>query len=512
MQRGALRALLFAILALLLAIPLTLILAAIAGPGDSWSHIVTHVLGSYVLHTVQLVALTCITAVGLGFSLAWMVHRYDFPLRGLVSRLLVLPLAIPAFISSYAWRDLAIDAGMAFSGPWALGFVLTLSLYPYAYLAGLAALQMNLQRYLEQADSLAVAHPLRRVVLPLLTPALVGAGLLISLEVINEFGAAEYLGVPTISVGIFRAWTRHFDLASARFMAVGLYALVVLLLGAERILQSRRRYHEAGTHRPVDPLRPRFAWALTVMSSLVVMLALVMPLGRLATQLPYLSAEILQQGPAILLDTLFIGVLASLTCIAAGLLVVMARRAAANRFVGGAVSLISNSGYALPGMVAAIGALSFGSQAGGVFGIGGMGLLVLALTSRYAAMAVRPLSDGVARVSRSHDEAARSLGAHDVALITRVILPRLGGPIAAALTLVVIDVLKDLPLPLVLRPMDMSTLALRAHQLAMDERLADASLPSLMLVAITIPLVWVLHQGLLNPLGRTHQEERHAEG
>ncbi len=518
--------------ALLVLLPVLAVTGGVvaAGPGV-WSRAASAGWGGLAVNTVALTALTVTGAVALGAGLAWLTTAYRFPGRRLLSGLLVLPVAVPAYILGLVWSSLLSYAGpvqqawRAVFGesagfppvrtlPVAAG-VLVLTLYPYVYLLARVAFRTQAAVPYGAARTLGLS-PLQaavRVVLPLARPSLAAGGLLVALETLSDFATVQYFGVETLSVGIYKVWRGQFDRPAATALALLVLLLALGLLAAERRLRAGARY--SPQTRDSTPLAPLAltgwrAWAATGGCTAVLALSVGVPLVTLASW----STTTALRAPGGALDPDFLRAAANsvllagqtaLVVVVLALLLVHAARVDPRRRVRLAVQA-TVSGYAVPGPVLAIGALlvlaaarsaldGLGLPGGGGLVTGSVAVLLLVYTARFLALGCSSTEARLAGVSPSLTAAALSLGAAPRRVLGRVHLPLARSGLGVAGVLVAVDALKELPIVLLLRPFGFDTLAVRVWQLAADSRYETAGLPALTIVAVALVPVAVLLRG-----------------
>lgn len=499
--------------ALVLGAPLVALIALAAG-GDLVyvSHLSDTRLAEFVLNSLGLVILAGSLAAIIGVGTALLLSRFEFPGRRFLDWALLLPLAMPGYIAAYAWYDLTAPGGAFYTGPdgpvptvagiWGGASIFALTLYPYVYLLVRNVLAMTGPSHREVARGLGASgwEVFRRIDLPTIWPAAAAGTALVSMEVLADYGIGDFLGISTFTVGIVRAWSSFGDPAAAAQLAIMLLFASMLALGAERASRGRRRFGSAEATSARTRLSAGPAFLATVACVVPLALGLLIPLGHLGmlaleTQAsrPILPAI---QGTALLaigsaLLAVLIGVASAYTLRGGGRLARFAIRAV-------------QSGYAVPGAVAAIAVLALlvivqsmanGFSSGTAIALtgGSVFALLFAYQVRFAAIAILPCETALARVSSRLDEAAKSLGARPFAVLRRVHLPLIRAGVGAAAVLVGIEVIKELPATMILRPFDLDTLAVTAHNYASDERLAYAALPSLLLLAISIPATAMLN-------------------
>lgn len=496
------------------------------------------VLPEYVRHSMLLALCVGVGVALVGGATAAAVSLFDFPLRRFFEWALLLPLAMPAYVLAYAYTDF-----LQFSGPlqsalrdvtglqgalWpdvrslpGAVFLFIACLYPYVYLLTRAALAERVVPLMEAARLLGAGtvRRVREVALPLARPALAAGVALALMETLADYGVGAYFGLATITTGIYKAWLVMNDRIAAAQLASLLLAAVALLLWLEQRAQQRLRFgatRRGGTHgTEARPLVLRGAAAALAIGTcaLPVLLGFVLPaavLLRLVAQEAQASAawagpvgwRFAQWG----LTSLKLAALAALLALALALALGFARRLQPHgllRWAARAVSL----GYAVPGAVIAVGILlplaglqTLAPAAGvTVLVTGSVAGLLYAYLVRFSAVALQSVEAGYAQLPLSVDETARMLGASRWRMWSELHAPLLRRSALAASLLVFVDVMKELPATLLLRPFDSDTLAVVAYQLARDERLGEAALPSLAIVIVGLIPVLLLSRAMRQP-------------
>ncbi|MEE4539293.1 MAG: iron ABC transporter permease [Erythrobacter sp.] len=512
-------------LAALVALPIGgVLVSALVGEGTALSASGGPALPRYIASTALLLMLACSLALVVGTGCAWLVSAARFPGRAVFEWALILPLAVPAYIAGYAYGDLFDFAGPVQSAlreltGWAAGdyafpairslpggaFVLGIVLYPYVYLLARAAFRAQAARQFAAARSLG-AGPVRafwRIALPAARPAIAGGLALVGMEVLADFGVAQYFGIATFSTGIFRSWLAMGDRQAALQLAGVMLAFVAVLValeaGSRRGEPSGRDGPQPGSDAtPLITLGPAGRWTASACCALPVVLGFLVPaihLAILAVEPSGLSAP--GDLAAYLRSSLILGGAAALICLLASLLLAFARARTSSGLAAGAIR-VSTLGYALPGALLAVGLLAplaafdigltrFARDAlgysGGLILTGSGMILIYALCVRFLTVAYNTVDAGLRRIPPSLDAAARTLGAAPSRVLARIYVPLLSPSLAAASALVFIDTLRELPATLILRPFNFETIATRTYRLASDERLAEAATPALILIA-----------------------------
>jgi len=504
------------LIAVLICAPMVVVLAGLFGPGGAqWQHIRSSLLLDYVLDTLLLGTGVTAGATVVGTVLAWFTVNYTFPGSRVFSWAVGLPIALPAYISAYTYAHITGITGPVFRLFAALVgrdraamllvdvmnlpgcmFVLIFSLYPYVYFTARSYFAGSSRGFIETARScgrgdVAVFF---RVALPIARPALVAGGALVLMETLNEYGATSYFGVHTMVTGIFRAWFSLGDVSSAVRLA-GYFVLVVVgLLSLERLNRRNRRYDD-GSPRPFDTVQPgRFAGITMTFACLIpLLLGLLIPLAQLVA---WVVVTVDLPRLASLTETLVRSILlagaSALACVVVSLIIVSSERRERSPVAAVAAEAVM-SGYAVPGVIIVVGILTLSrlvGQVSSLFLVGSVGLLVYAYLVRYLAVTMKPLQAAMAKIPTSFDDAGALSARCRFQTYLAVHLPLLGHAVAVGLLVVFIDLLKELPVALVLRPFNFSTLATRAFELAQQDRLPESALPAVAIVLIgLIPAV-----------------------
>jgi len=492
-----------------------------------WPHLAANVLPVALWNTALLLAGVGLVCAIVGTGAAWLVTQYEFPGRRSLEWLLVLPLALPTYITAYAYVEI-----LGFQGPFQsalraltgwrslrdywfpdprnLGgaiLILGLVLYPYVYLSVRALFAMQSAALIESARTLGTRRwPLFwRIGLPMARPALAAGLTLALLETLNDIGASEYLGVRSLTIAVYTTWINRGSLAGATQIACVMLVVVVALMVAENRLRGARRFalpvkrHRAAARIPLAGARAVLA---SIACLLPALLGAVLPLAYLLGA--FWRRDLVAQADPALWQALFTTV--ALSALAAALIVAIGVGIAAALRLGRERALpwlarIASLGYALPGTVLALGLLvplaafdnaladasraMFGASPGLLL-LGSGAALVLAYLVRFLTIAVNGAESGYARLSPRIDDAARSLGADRRELLHRLHWPLLRPAVAAAALLVFVDCMKELPATLLLRPLNLETLATLVYGHASRGVFEDGALAALLIVAIGI--------------------------
>ena len=504
------------------------------GTGSTWAHLAATVLPEYIATTLWLCLGVGVASTLLGVGAAWLVTHFDFPLRRTFEWALVLPLAMPAYVMAYAYTDLLQYAGpvqgwLRETFGWTRadywfpdvrsveGAMVMFGgvLYPYVYMLTRAAFLERGSGVLEAGRSLGLS-PWRnflRVSLPMARPAIIAGVALVLMETLADYGTVSYFAVQTFTTGIYRAWFSLGDRVAAAQLSMCLLGFVVLVLTLERLSRGRARFHGTGSRRHAQRGAALRGWrALLAIAGCLVPLAIgfLLPAGVLLRMA--LQEGDAQFGPRFVDLARNSFTLASVTAVLAVLLALLI--AYARRLDPGpptrAAHWSAGMGYTVPGSVIAVGlliplaqfdnALALWLRANlgwntGLLLTGGIAALVYAYLVRFLTAALHTVDSALLRVTPHMDDAARSLGLSPARTLRRVHLPLLRRGLLTAGLLVFIDVMKELPATLVMRPFNFDTLATQAYTLASDERLAEASTAALAIVAVgLLPMIVLCRQ------------------
>lgn len=494
--------------------------ALLAPAGESWPHLRQTVLPEYLVNTIALTVLVGALTAVLGTATAWAVATRRFPGRRWLSWALLLPLATPAYVVAYVYTDL-----LEFSGPvqtalrtvtgWqgallppirSLGgaaLMLALVLYPYVYLLARTAFASQAASLFEAARVLGAgrSRAFFGIALPVARPIIAGGVALAMMETVADYGVVEYFGVATFATGIVRTWYALGDRPAALQLAAWLFVGVLVLVLAERAARRGRYANPVGrsTAAPLVELVGARAWLTTAAVSLPLLLGFLLPLGVLARYALLVGDPLLGRsfGAFVQASASVAGITALLAAVLA-LVLAYAERLNAGTATRLAVRT-ATLGYALPGAVLAVGLLvpftaldqwlarflrAQFDWHGGLLLTGTAAALVFACLARFLTVAYNACHGGLENVHRRLDDAARVLGAAPRRVLAEIHAPLLRGALASAVLLVFIDVLKELPATLILRPFNFETLATRVYRLASDERLAEASTAALAIVLV----------------------------
>jgi len=452
--------------------------------------------GLQLLGTTLLLLGTALIGGLLGTANGWLLANCRFPGRRLLRIAQLLPLASPSYLLAATLIDLGSRQGLRIHGlGWGV-LVMALSTYPYVFLLSTESFTICGRRQLEACRSLGVGpwNSFRRIALPMALPS-IGAGIaLMGMEVVNELGAVQLLGIPSLSAGILQAWQADGNPAGAVGLAlVTLCIVMVLLVGERRLRRRSRRWSDgvAGGESPAWPLQGQRALAAQALALVPPLLSLGIPLTWAINNLDQLRAGLSSELLLLTIRSLGLGLAAAGLALLAALLLAIAKRWSSAPWLR-SLTFLAGMGYAVPGAVLALALLLLGAP----WGLAPLLLLLWGYSDRFLAVAKGGLDAALERLSPSLDEAATGLGCRWPDVLQRIHLPLLRGPLAVGALLVFVDTVKELPLTFALRPFDFDTLSVRVFQYASDERLAAALLPALMILGLGLLAALALIPGL----------------
>ncbi|GIZ50615.1 ABC transporter permease [Noviherbaspirillum aridicola] len=493
-----------------------------AETGDTFSHLWSTVMPEYIGNSLMIALIVALLAGAGGVGCAWLVAAFDFPGKRFFEWALVLPLAMPAYVVAYAYTDF-----LQFSGPvqtglrglfgwqagdyWfpqvrsvgGAGILFAMVLYPYVYLLARNAFLERSPRMWDAARTLGVG-PWRAfftISLPLARPAAAAGIALALMETLADYGAVAYFGVPTLTTGIYKSWYTFSDRTGAAQIAAVLLLAVTLLMVLEQKSRGRARYYAVGGRargevtarlNGLQALGTMLFCAFPILLGFVIPVAILFRLMRREETIGFSQRYLEWLSNSVLL--------AGVTALAAVLICLLLAYAA--RLGRSPLQALSNRvvsmGYAVPGAVIAVGILiplaridAWGAERGMNFVLtGSVVALVYAYLVRFLSVSYQSVQAGLVKITPSMDASARILGQGPLGMLWRVHAPLLWRSLLTAGLLVFVDVVKELPATLTVRPFNFDTLAVITHQLASDERLGEAALPAFTIVMIAfLPVI-----------------------
>lgn len=516
----------------LVLIPVGTVVSSLFTPtGEVWQHLAETTLPDLLINTFWLALGVLVGVTLLGVSLAWFTAVCEFPGRKFFSWALLLPFAMPAYVTAFVALGLFDYIGPVqtalreWLGPDLFWFpnvrsrtgviiVMVLAFYPYVYLLARNAFLTQGKRSLEAAQSLGFSRTqgFFKVALPMARPWIVGGAMLALMETLADFGTVAVFNYDTFTTAIYKAWFAMFSLPAASQLASLLIVIVFAMIIIEQQFRSQMRYAEIrqSARANLITLPGWRRWAVTGFASATLFLAFLLPVAQLAVWTTRVFArDFDQRYLEFLWHSLLLSGFAALLTSSVALLMVYAARRHPSRATRAAVR-ISTLGYALPGTVLAVGifipvawldnqlseaAMQLFQMETGLLIQGTLATMLIAYMTRFLAVSYSPIDSAMQRITSSIDEAGMGLGLNGSSMLRRIHLPMLQGGIFTAATLVFVDVMKEMPITLMTRPFGWDTLAVRIFEMTSEGEWEQAALPAVVLVlAGLLPLIFLMRQ------------------
>lgn len=516
---------------LFLAIPVfSILISLFRGNGEMWEHITTYFLFDYIKNSIILIFGTGLLTFTIGTSSAWIISRYTFRYKKIIEWLLFMPLAIPSYIVAYTYVGLIGNGGtfieifrdFGFSvirvemmNIYGLIWVLSFSLYPYVYAGTRTIFQSYPSQLKHTASLLGVSNKkyFFSVALPLASPAIIGGLFLVFMEVLNDYGAAKYYGVSTFTTGIFRTWTALEDLQSSIYLSAILVILVFILVLIVKWLRGRRSYNltQTNTNQKSTDNRVKISRLKKILYLGILLIPIlfgfIMPLIQLVIWGIQTFDSMFNNDLIILgLESLSLGLSTALLVVfLACLLIYLSKWNYLKRF--NIFSKIATLGYVIPGAIIGVGIIRTSKSLTDLFSFqfdfeighlvyNSILVLIYAYLFRFIAVAYNSIEGNTLKIGNNLSESSYLLGYGKIKTFFKIDFPLLRNALISSFILVLIDVMKELPLTLILKPYNLSTLAVRAYEYAEDERVAEAALPALFLIFLIGTMITLLNYKL----------------
>ncbi len=510
--------------------PIITVLSYVFSPSTHlWGHLADNLLLEYLSNTFLILMFVSLISVVLGVSCAWLVTMYQFPGKDIFKWLLVMPIAIPTYVSAYIYAGLVEPSGFLFESAestiglgkelynlinlrniYGVIFILSICLYPYIYLITYSSFKEQSYCAIEVGKSLGLNKKelFRKISIPLARPGIIAGLSLVMMETLAEFGTMDYYGVSTFTTGIYRTWFAFDDDTSALHLASILLTFVFILMILEKYSRGRSKYnHSSQKTRPMKPINMSmrngiyaFLWCL-----LIVLLGFIIPIIQLFLWLidtySYLfDSEFLE----IIINTIIIGSFASVLIVLISIYASYVNRSTSNMYTKFSLKIFS-IGYSIPGVVIAVGiiipitliddlqAAIFGSP---IFYLSGSFIaLIIAYLIRFSTISFNATESGLSKIKNNIDLTAKSFGFSNFMILKNIHIPMMKTTVITALILVFVDIVKELPATLILRPFNFDTLAIHIYELASSEQLSFIASPALMLNTIgLIPVIILIRK------------------
>lgn len=516
--QGWLNAILISVCLILILPVLALVITAMGDNRDLMQHLIETVLFRYLSNTMILIAGVGILTLGIGVTTAWVVSRYEFPFRHSLSWMLLLPMAIPSYIIAYVYTGFLDYAGpvqslirqqygfTSWNQYWfpeirSMGgaiFVMGLVLYPYVYLMARTGFGQIPTRVFE-ATLLTGRSLIWHVGLPMGRPAIIAGLALVLMEVVADFGTVDFFAVETISLGVYNVWLGMNSITTAAQLALMAFVLVFILLGSERYGRNKNRFANTRsgiTGVPRAEAEGLWRVVLPLICLFPIILGFILPVAILVHFSIGQGVGHMSDITTAVVQTLLVAGLGMVVIMASALTIGIISCYVPSQF-GRLLAGLSATGYAFPGTVLALGVLAaigyidqgwrwmgltvFDAKWTSLFG-GGMVMLILAYMVRFQAVGLGAVQSALEGMPSTLVPASRVMGHGFLVSIRRVVLPLIRPAVLAGGLLVFVDIMKELPMTLLLRPFDFNTLATITYQYAHDELIERAALPALMIV------------------------------
>ena len=510
-----------------LALPIIFIgVELFSGPGETWGHIVKHLLPDYIWNSFYLVIVCSFLVLIFGVSSAWFVSRYDFLFRKQMEWLLILPLAIPSYIVGYAYAGIfdyggSMDLlfrqlGLEFiridiMNRAGLAFILSISLFPYVYVSARAFFLNQANNLLEASKMLGVGErkTFFKLMLPLARPAIVAGLVLVLMEVLNDYGAAKYYGVNTFTTGIFRSWFSLEEPQTAVYLSALLILIIFTLILFEKWQVRKIKFTSSKTNSTqIQRKEPKgvMQWVIFSAVSLPIILGFILPVIQLIYWAVITASTVFDmEFIMISLQSFAIAIVSAIITVFFALLLIYFSKWSTLTTIKN-ISRIGVLGYAIPGAVIAIGIMiptlaldkwlinmlaKVGVDSGLIIN-GTLIALLYAYAVRFLAVAYNPIDSTALKVDNSIPDSSKVLGVGNLKTFLKIEFPLIKTGVFSAVILVFIDVMKELPLTLILKPYHIDTLAVKAFEYASDEMVMEASIPSLFIIfTAMIPVIFL---------------------
>ncbi len=514
------------LLTLLIALPALLILVNITSPNtQNWQHLKDTVLSEYVFNSLYIMFGVAFLTSIIGFTTAYITTMYSFTFSKFYHYALILPFAIPTYIISYVYAGMFDITGsvtmfilnllgkenitqiyymdiMSIQGAI---IVMSLVLYPYVYLISKTYLIAESASIIDASKTMGLSPfaTFRKVIIPISRPAIVAGTILAVMEAVADFGVVDYYGVPTFVTGIFRTWYGMGSVEDASKLASMLMLFVFTLIFLERFQRRNIRYRSSGKDfAPIckTPLKGKANVLAFIICFIPVFLGFILPLSQMTHWFILSYEDVIDEDfIRILLQTLSLGVGGSLLITMLGFIFVYNVRLHKNK-ISDNLTQIVKLGYSIPGAVVAVGVLSFFSHVDNIFNIfisGSILAIIFAYCVRFLAISINNYESGFSKIPQSYDDACKTMSISETGKLRSVIFPLIKNSALASFIVVFIEIIKELPLTMILRPFNFDTLAVYSHELVGQAQLYESSVPAMFIVALGIVSVLLLAKKMI---------------
>ena len=514
-------------------IPIITVISYIFSPStELWGHLANNLLIEYLFNTFIILIFVGIISTILGVSCAWLVTMYKFPGKDVFKWLLIMPIAIPTYVAAYIYAGLVEPSGFLFDSienTFGLGkelynlvdlrniygviFILSICLYPYIYLLTYSSFKEQSGCAIEVGKSLGLNKKelFSRISIPLARPGIIAGLSLVMMETLAEFGTMDYYGISTFTTGIYRTWFAFGDDTSALHLASILLTFVFILITLEKYSRGRSKYaHTSQKSKPVQPINMSvkkgiyaFLWC-----SLISLLGFIIPIIQLFLWLMETYSHLFKdEFLKIIMNTVTIAALSSVIIVLISIYASYVNRSTNSLYTKFSLKVFS-IGYSIPGVVIAVGiiipitlidnfqASIFGSP---IFYLSGSFVaLIIAYLVRFSTISFNATESGLSKIKNNIDLTAKSFGFSSFKILKNIHIPMMKTTVITSFILVFVDIVKELPATLILRPFNFDTLAIHIYELASSEQLSLIASPALMLIIIGLIPVIILIKKTVN--------------
>jgi len=514
------------IVALFILLPITTIVyKTIFNNSFSLKYLIETLLLDYSLNTIYLVILTCFFSLIFGIFPAWFISMYKFKGRKLYDLALFLPLAIPTYIMAFTYGDI-----LSYTGPIQsfirnnyskiyflfnkdflqieiLAVILALALYPYIYSVSRVSFSLLGSNYLDLSKTLGLSsfNTFIKIILPLSSPAIFSGLFLVIMEVLNEYGAVKYFGVNTFTTGIFRAWFSMNDISSAIILAFILMSIVFLLFFIEKNYHSKYRFNYSSNTNTqnLSETSNINSILINLICFIPFFLGFIIPfLFIINNSLKIIKKTDFQNLIELTSNTIYISFISAILIIILALFFQYTEKISKSK-INNIVNQLISLGYAIPGAVIALALIIFFSGINKLFPsiylLGSLYLLIYALIVRFLAVGKSPIKSSLEKHPKSFDDTAKNLGLGPFKILQKIHLPINLSALIIAFIVTFVDLMKELPITLILRPFNFDTLATQTYEFAIEEMLKESSIYSLVIISIGCLFLFIL-KNLINNL------------
>jgi iron(III) transport system permease protein len=496
---------------------------------SNWKHFKQYLLPDAVSNTLLLVIITLLLSGTIGVLLATAVALFDFPLKRFFEWVLYIPITIPPYIAAYVYagmlsytgiiQRLCRGWGISFPPEWldimnvrGAVFIYSITLYPYIYSVIKSFLENHSGNLIDTARVLGY-KPVKlfiKVILPLIRIPLIGGLMLVMMEVVSDYGVIKYFNIQTVSSTIFNSWFGMGETGVSIRLSFYVMIFIIALQVIEEIMRGRKKYNlGSGRARPITAIKLKGfkRYAMIFFLILFITVAFLIPVGQMVVWAILAFQKVsLANLSQIIFNTLLYSTLATIIILILNILIAHSRRWMSTKS-GFIMSKLTQLGYSMPGAIIAIGTITifvafdgllhplyrfFDPNAKKLLLSTSVTMLVFAFVVRYMAIGYNSVNSAFAKVGLKYNDAARTLGISRTKAMLKVELPMLKNSLIAGFILTFIDILKELPLTLLLRPFNYNTLASRVYEYANDERIHEASVPALIIIFLSILAVILL--------------------